>query len=350
MLAKQWTCIGFVDDVVPNSTQPVDLLGLPLLIVRDKAGTSRVFHNVCRHRGHRLVSESKALSSAGIVCPYHCWVYGVDGALKRTPHIGGPKKHEIEGFDKSKRGLFKVRCETWMGMIFVNVSGDAPDMDKHLSPLLKRWSEFVDKNEYENLRPADQGGAFEIEVQCNWKLAVENYLESYHLPMVHPELNTYSKLEDHYNIMVDEMGGGQGSTAFRFAEKAGLSLPHFHSWPEARKANAEYIALYPNVLLGLQVDHVFAVILLPTTHTSTRELFRIFYVGDEATADLLKDMRIAVLEGWRAVFAEDIGVVEGMQQGRASPAFDGGVFSPVMDNATHHFHRWVAGQVEALPL
>jgi len=92
----------------------------------------------------------------------------------------------------------------------------------------------------------------------------------------------------------------------------------------------------------LQFDHVFALILKPVTCGTTQESLRLFFVGDEAISETRSVERHNVLEGWREVFLEDLGVVQGMHLGRASPSYSGGVFSPVMETPTHHFHNWIA--------
>jgi choline monooxygenase len=347
LFARTWTCVGFVSDLEPGGyARPVDLVGLPLLITRDARDAVRVFHNVCSHRGHKLVSEP--CPAGGMMsCPYHAWSYALDGRLEATPHIGGPGVHELEGFDRARHGLKPVRSEVWLGMVFVNLSGDAPPFDQHIQPLAERWEAFYGAFGPYDLRPAATGGALRIEILANWKLAVENYCESYHLPQIHPALNRYSRLEDHYHIMIGDDFAGQGTTVYDLAGDAGISLPRFEDWPEDRLQHAEYVSVYPNVLLGLQADHLFALILHPIAPDRTVEDLRIFYVGDEAIGTEYADARKATQESWRVVFAEDVGVVEGMQQGRCSPGFDGGVFSPVMDTPTHHFHRWAANSLAA---
>ena len=99
--------------------------------------------------------------------------------------------------------------------------------------------------------------------------------------------------------------------------------------------------MFPNVWLGLHVDHLYTVILSPEAKDHTVESFQFYYLGDAAGARFA-NKRATSLAAWHEVFSEDIGVVEGMQAGRLSPAFHGGVFSPVMDQPTHHFHQWVA--------
>ena len=197
----------------------------------------------------------------------------------------------------------------------------------------------------DELGPASSASRIKLELQCNWKLAVENYCESYHLPWVHRGLNSYSRIQDHYNIVGDGWGAGQGSRVFEFSERAGISLPRFKHWPADKLKVAEYIAVFPNLLLGIQNGHFFAVVLEPTAPDRTIETLQLYCVGDEAPEARLEEKSRVLLDGWRQVFLEDVSVCEGMQQGRASPAFDGGAFSPALDVPTHHFHKWVSNRL-----
>ncbi len=338
-----WACIGFASDVnVKGAVKPIDFMGMPLLLVRDKDEQINVFHNVCSHRGVQLVDEPKVITGM-LCCPYHSWTYDLKGALKVTPHIGGMNIHTHDDFDCAKHGLKAVRTQVWMGLVFVNLSGDAAPFEDRIEPLLRRWDEFFPSRDFESFVPDLAHGDLTLDIACNWKLAVENYCEAYHLPWVHPDLNTYSKLEDHYNIE-DETFSGQGSHAYRLSEHEGFSLPRIDGWPAERIENAEYISLFPNVLLGLQADHAFAMVLMPNGQEQVQERLRLFYVDDSALADDLLAARQSVLDAWRVVFSEDVGVVEAMQKGRHSAGFAGGAFSPVMDGPTHAFHKWLARQ------
>ncbi len=342
VMAETWACVGFASDLLqPGRVRPLNFMGLPLIMLRNQEGGIGVFHNVCSHRGMQLVHEETVVRGM-LRCPYHSWSYDLDGRLKATPHIGGVDKHAAEGFDRDKHGLRPVRSALWLDMVFVNLSGTAPAFDDWIEPLTRRWQAFVGGDGFELLRRGGSDSALDLEVQCNWKLAVENYCEAYHLPWIHPSLNTYSRLEDHYNITLDGPFAGQGSNAYNLAEWAGTRLPTFPGWPADRLRQAEYISFFPNVLLGIQADHVFAMMLEPVSHGTTREHLRLYYVGEAALGEEYAGARTATLESWRTVFSEDIGAVEGLQRGRQSPAFTGGVFSPVMDVPTHHFHRWVA--------
>jgi len=162
------------------------------------------------------------------------------------------------------------------------ISKTAAPFEDYASKLLERWKEHD--------TPLYAGGgksAFTLDVKTNWKLAVENYCESYHLPWIHPGLNAYSRLEDHYHIEEPGAFSGQGTYVYRqMVGDGGETFPDFGGLSEFWDEGAEYV-----------------------------------------------------------VFEEDIFVVEGMQKGRHGPHFDGGKFSPVMDNPTHVFHEWAANQI-----
>lgn len=345
VMGKTWACVGFASDLVKNgSVKPIDFMGLPLLLMRNREGLVQVFHNVCSHRGMKLVQEEGEVQGV-IRCPYHSWTYDLNGNLRGTPHVGGIDNHKDERFACEKHGLKSLRSSIWMDMVFINLSGDAQPLEEMLAPLTARWSQFLGEDGMSLLRRRPGQDATTLDINCNWKLAVENYCEAYHLPWVHPSLNSYSRLEDHYNILFDERFAGQGSHAYNLSDVAGTHLPKFPSWPQDRLRNAEYVAFFPNVLLGIQADHAFAMQLEPVAPGRTIEHLRLFYVGDEALSDEYAACRSAILESWKVVFAEDISSVEGMQKGRLSPGYTGGVFSPVMDVPTHFFHQWAARQL-----
>lgn len=344
VLGKTWAGLAFTNELPKNGfAKPVDFMGLPLAMMRNRDGEIKVFHNICSHRGMIMLREETEVEGM-VRCPYHSWTYDLNGNLKGTPHIGGVGKHTAEGFVCEKHGLKEVRTATWMGILFINLSGDAQPFDEFIAPLVNRWEEFTGKGGFEKVSPAPTGSNMELTVEANWKLAVENYCEAYHLPWVHPGLNTYSPLDQHYNLIINDYMSGQGSYTYNLSDIAGTTLPQFEDWPQDKIRQAEYISLYPNVLLGVQADHAFAIILQPQSNSRTLEKLQLSYVGDNASGDEFAACRSAVLESWKVVFGEDVFAVEGMQDGRKSPAFTGGVFSPVLDEPTHHFHTWTAEQ------
>lgn len=344
VLGKTWAGLVFASELPKNGfAKPVDFMGLPLAVMRNRSGELKVFHNICSHRGMVLLREETEVEGM-VRCPYHSWTYDLDGNLKGTPHIGGVGKHKAEGFVCEKHGLKEIRAAVWNGIVFINLSGDAVDFEDFIQPLVSRWEAFTGAGGFDQVRVAPTGSTMALTVNSNWKLAVENYCESYHLPWVHPSLNSYSPLDQHYNLIVNDDASGQGSYTYSLSDVAGTSLPQFKDWPQDKIRQAEYVSLYPNILLGVQADHVFSIILHPQSHNKTLEKLELAYVGDEAIGDKYAACRTAVLESWKVVFQEDIFAVEGMQNGRKSPAFQGGVFSPVLDGPTHHFHQWVSNQ------
>ena len=343
VLAPGWVCIGFGSDVPDNWAVPINFMGFPILLTRNAEGVLRVFHNVCSHRGMQLVSEPRKLGTGLIRCKYHSWTYDFDGNLKGTPSIGGTDRDSHDDFDPSTNGLKPIRSEVWMDNIFVNLSNDAEPFQQFIAPLMKRWGKWVSAETLAEFAPGVKA-KMELVVNSNWKLAVENFLEAYHLPWVHPGLNSYSPLEKHYDIDLDENFSGQGSSSYTTPGGATGSIS---SWPADEKNFAEYPAVYPNTLLGLQSDHFFTMTILPVSETTSLERVQLLFLGDVASSEEYAPHRQSLLESWREVFSEDIFAVEGMQAGRQSPAYQGGVFSPVMDQHTLHFHQWIAKRLSA---
>jgi len=339
IFSPMWVCIGFANDVPgPGDVFPLEFMELPLLLVRDHDHQVRVFHNVCRHRGHLLVAEPCQLGHS-LRCPYHSWTYALDGSLIRTPNIGGAGVHQVEGFDLTGLGLVQVRCAVWHDLVFINLDGSAGPFDEFIAPLEKRWSKLWGKTGADHLRVPEDYGSIAFDLETNWKLAVENYLEAYHLPTVHPELNRVSPLQDH-EIHISEQFAGQVSHCYQLGAGSQDHLPIFPDWPSKLLQDADYPALFPNTLLGLQADHLFVVVVIPLEYGRTREEIRLYCVGDESLTERYRAMRQDQHAFWTRVFQEDLSAVMGMQKGRASPGFDGGVLSPLMDRATVVFHEW----------
>jgi choline monooxygenase len=341
---NNWIVVG-VSSSVPEigDAKPFDLMGVPLLILRDKNNKIRVFHNVCSHRGMILVNEECKLRNT-IRCPYHSWSYNFDGELVATPHVGGMNIHEADGFIKSKSNLKEVSTHVWMDLIFININKNKKNFEESIHPLEQQWSKFISKEDQKLIRHAKDFGYFNMEVQSNWKLAIENYCESYHLPWVHPELNRVSNLKDHYHIEdISETFSGQGSNKYSQQFDGNKKLSTFPNWPNDLYQNSEYVSLFPNVMLGIHVDHFYAFWLEPLSNKNTREHFEMYYVGDEsASSDEYKEIRKKNFAFWQEVMNEDVAAIEGMQKGRSSPVYNGGNFSPVMDTPTLMFHKWVA--------
>ncbi|NKB26953.1 MAG: Rieske 2Fe-2S domain-containing protein [Rhodobacteraceae bacterium] len=341
VLFKSWSGIGFAKDVPePGDAKPINFLGMPLVMIRDKTGALGVFQNTCRHRGMILIEEAKKIEGA-IRCPYHSWCYALNGDLRATPHVGGPGNNIHDDIKRDELGLIRIRSYVWRDVVFVNISGDAPEFAEVHADLIARWAEFD--------KPLYHGGpdsSFELTVKSNWKLAVENYCESYHLPWVHPGLNVYSRLEDHYHIEVPGEYSGQGSHVYtQIKGENGEVFPDFPELGSKWDQAGEWVSLFPNVLFGVQRDHAFAILLEPINTSETVEHVEIYYAAPPEDTPELEALRDKNAQQWREIFEEDIFVVEGMQKGRHGVMFDGGKFSPAMDGPTHLFHHWIAAKL-----
>ena len=344
LFEDKWIVAGVASSIPEiGDVKPIDILGMPILILRNKQNEIKVFHNVCSHRGVKLVSKSGKINSL-IRCPYHSWSYSLDGELMATPHIGGMNKHSAEGFDKSKSNLKEIRSYIWLDLIMININQNEMSFEEYIKPLSDRWEKFWPIKDRELIHHSNDFGYFKLNAKCNWKFAIENYCESYHLPWVHPGLNSYSKIEDHYHIQgLPNRFAGQGTVVYNPQFKGKEKLPSFPNWPKDKENIAEYVALFPNVMLGIHKDHYYAYWIEPINHEFTLEHMELYYVGEQAAqANKFKSLRKQNHKQWEDIQKEDVDIIQGMQTGRNSPSYNGGNFSPVMDNPTHHFHKWVA--------
>ena len=347
LFEDKWIVIGSASSLKEaGDAKPIDLLGIPILIVRTKENQIKVFHNICSHRGLKLVNKPGKIKNV-IRCPYHSWSYNLDGELMSTPHIGGMNIHEAPKFEKSKSNLKEIRSHIWLDLIMININNNEISFDEYIKPLSDRWEKFWPVKDRDLINHSKDYGYFKLNAKCNWKFAIENYCESYHLPWVHPGLNSYSKIEDHYHIQgLPNRFAGQGTVAYNPKFIGNEKLPCFPSWPKHKENIAEYIALFPNVMLGIHKDHYYAYWLEPVNHELTLEHMEIYYVGEEAAnSKKFKSLREQNHKQWEDIQKEDVDIIQGMQIGRNSPVYNGGNFSPVMDNPTHHFHKWVVNNI-----
>ena len=344
LFEDKWMVIG-VASSLPNvgDAKPVDILGMPILLVRGKDKKIKVFHNVCSHRGLKLVTKPGNIKNV-IRCQYHSWSYNFDGELVATPHIGGMNIHQTKDFERSKSNLKEIRSYIWLDLIMININNNEMSFEEYIKPLSDRWEEFWPIKDRELINHSNDFGYFKLNANCNWKFAIENYCESYHLPWVHPGLNSYSKIEDHYHIQgLPNRFAGQGTVVYNQRFEGKEKFPCFPNWPKNKENIAEYVALFPNVMLGIHKDHYYAYWLEPINHEFTLEHMELYYVGEEAAnSKKFESLRKQNHKQWEDIQKEDVDIIQGMQIGRNSPVYNGGNFSPVMDNPTHHFHKWVA--------
>ena len=337
VLESSWMCIGLSADAPGKGDLfPVTVFGQPLVMVRDSAAL-RVMHNVCSHRGAVLV-DKPTHGGPRLVCSYHSWAYRLDGELVSTPHVGGADRHTCAGFDPKRLGLKTVRSCEWAGHVFVNLSGTAPPFDEWIRPVAERFGAI----EWMALR-RDAALARRLDVTANWKIIVENFVESYHVPWVHKGLNAVNPMSSHYQILGGHSYLGQGGTGYQGDQVSGTSLPLMQG--VADYSRYEALAVFPNLILSPLPDVTFSIILLPESAASTRERLEFFYVGDEALQESHATARRAGAQFITEVNAEDVRIVESVQRGRHSPAFTGGQFAPVQETTSLQFQKMIAARM-----
>lgn len=321
----------------PGDIKPVEIGGAPLILVRGTDKSIRVFHNVCRHRGARLVSEP--CQKSVFTCPYHRWSYALDGRILSRPHYFGPDQHDvIKNGGGPALDLVQVRCEVWNDCVFVNLSGDAQSLQEWLSPMLKKTEHY----DFSSLRWA---GKLDFEIKANWKLVYENYMEGYHVFAVHPKLLKFAPMNvrwsgewtEHvfYNDYIfpePEQGRGGG-------------LPNYPDLPDQDSRRGLWFLCFPHFAAEVYPDQFTLLVSYPVAPDKTLEELHVFLIGDAANSSQYSKPRDALIRMWDDLNKEDIGMLELLQQGRLSPAFDGGRLSPYWEGPTHDFGRRVVEKI-----
>ena len=336
-----WVCVGFASDLTgPGAVKPFNLAGRSLFMMKDQQARVGVFHNFCRHRGYPLV-EKPACLKRSLVCPYHAWNYALDGSFLSAPHYAGLGRH-VGPENRPVDGLLRVRAEQWLDMVFVNLSGDAPTLTQYLAPLLKRWSDF-------DLSLLRLGERCHYDVECNWKLAVENFIDIYHLPPVHRDLNSYCAMQVCYFVAGDDLFLGQGTYPYEPDDEAVGKLPSFPALSERMQKSTEALWLSPNLLVTLFADNLRIIRVEPVDASRCREDIGVFFVGEEALGPENARFRQVTVDRFRDFNSEDIGIVEALQRGLTSSDYDGGHYSPAFDRNVGHFQSIIRRQIEKEP-
>lgn len=299
--------------------------GHEIILVKGLDDVVHGFHNVCQHRAHRLL-DGKGRLKAAITCPYHAWTYGLDGTLRVAPHTDG-----LAGFDQACFGLEPVRAASFAG--FVMVCFDAAAAEPQASPL--GALEAMLARDHPRLGAMREIYRREAVLAANWKLVIENYLECYHCDVAHPSFGNFDLAT--WKHIVGAGWSRQGRVAPGVADDAighddMVGLSAWWQWPNIFWARA------------LGADSFVAVSHEPLSPDRTHQT-RTVYALDEASTEL-RDFN----ELFDAVFAEDVAVVENVQQGLASPGYRGGVLveqsaarAGWSEHAVGHFQDQVRG-------
>lgn len=317
---------------------PCEIAGQPIVIVRGEDLKIRAFHNVCRHRGAQLVQQPQS-GRKNFVCPNHSWSYDLEGRLKARPHFMGGGKHEINRQDCHRADLVEVKCDTWFDWVFVNIDGNAGELSQHLKPVTEQLGDY----DFSDLRFSR---SLEFDIRANWKLAVENFIEPYHVFSCHPWLNDFVSMEERQPPQFKDHVLSCGYE-FRETDPArGGELPWFPDLPADKQNRGDWYVLFPNFAFEIFPDQVDVFVATPLAANRCQETIALYFIGDGAHGEQYADAREHVIKNWHELNQEDVGIIERMQAGRSSDGFDGGVLSPYWDPVQQHFARLVFDSIK----
>jgi len=334
---KVWNFLGSAEQIPnPGDYFTVTFAGVPIIILRDTAGRLRAFANTCRHRGSELLSGTGNCRT--IICPYHSWTYGLDGAL-----AGAPEMNQTEGFDPAQYGLVAVRLETWGGFIFVNFDNEAPGLLDYLGDLTVNLAPYKTE-EMACVRRRD------YMMECNWKLFVENAKESYHIATVHRQtINKYASARA-AGYWVEETKGDycatfaqhEGSMALLKGDKG---FPTIESLEGRREAGGTYAPLlYPSTYFGCTIDCIWYLELHPLGPGRTRLVHGSLVPRSRLQRPDFAEVMENYYKRWDVTTDEDILASERQQKGLASPLSKPGRFSH-REPLVHRIDNWVLDRV-----
>ncbi len=312
---RSWVCVGRSADLPEPGDQVAVTAGSEtVLLVRGRDGVLRGFFNTCRHRGHVLLETGDRTCRTTVMCPYHAWVYNLDGRLRGAPGF--------QGLDRDEFGLHRVRVEEWHGWAFANLSGDAPPLDAHLGDL----DEYVRHHEPERLVVAAE---HTYVVEANWKIAHENYHECYHCSNIHPELCVVTPPDSGRDLRPTGVWSGgtmdlrSGAATMSLTGESRASTLRGLSPERARQVS--YLGLLPNLLISLHPDYVLTHRMTPLEAGRT-EIECQWLFSPEDAAEPGFDPSFAV-EFWDITNRQDWHAIEGVHKGMASRGFVPGPLS-----------------------
>ena len=292
--------------------------------MRGADGVLRGFYNVCRHRAG---PPAEGCGSRKLFrCGYHGWTYDLEGSLISATEIEG-----VEGFRPEDFALVPVRTEEWLNFVFVNLDPDAEPLRESLSELTRQVDRFL----VAGMKRFERRTYM---MKCNWKTYVDNYLEGYHLPSVHPGLNReldfkayavepYAK---HVRQFSPIRGAQAGDAAPRRYQDTGEGL------------TTDYFWIFPNWMLNCYPDNVSLNIVLPLGPERSMATFEWYLPEKEHGSPAAK----ASVEFSDQIQVEDVGICEVVQKNLRSRSYSRGRFSVTQERGVHAFHRMYAEWME----
>jgi len=319
-----WQLVGHVEQLQNIGDQLVCEVGrVPVVIVRNQANQLKAFHNVCRHRAGPVATENG--NNKVLRCKYHGWTYTLDGDLRSAPEMSS-----TPNFDVCQHHLPQALLQEWQGFIFVCINDSPPPLEEVLAGI-------VDTIQPIDLSEMSFSHRDEYVIDCNWKVYMDNYLEGYHLPHVHPGL---SKLLDYrsYDTIVHKWHSYQFSP---LDNASADSSQNFYG-----EGQAHYYCIYPNLMLNILPGRLQTNIILPAGLRQTRVIFDYYYsnMGSEKTAALIEQDR----EFSDEIQDEDIRICEQVQKGLESGSYQAGRLCMKRETGVLHYQDLVRQSLRTL--
>ena len=300
----------------------VDIQGQSIVVVRADDGELKAFYNVCKHRAHELLQGEGSVRL--ITCPYHAWVYKLNGSLYKAR-----KSEHLENFNIQDICLTAVRLETFCHFVFVNLDSDAPSLAEQTGNLGDEIKSYAP--DIANLTFAHR---LTYRIQANWKAVVDNFLECNHCPVAHRD---FCSLIDMQTYKVKTHGIYSSHMA-----KAKIADNQAYSIENASVTDHAVWYLWPNMTLMRYPGrgNFMAWRFYPVSQTETYEVFDFFLETAKPNADEVEAIEFID----KVLQPEDIALVESVQRGMGTPAFEQGRYlvdpqkSGLSEHAVHHFH------------
>ena len=323
---RDWVCVGRTSEVANVGTWFVAPLGpAGVVVVRSEDGVVRAVHNVCRHRGVKLL-DGCGRGASRILCPYHAWSYDLRGRL-----VSAPWTRDVPGFDREVLGLRPAQLETFGGFVFVDLAWDTLSLREWLDDLPAQFDGIP-------LEELVLGHRASYLVSANWKLLMENFAESYHFGPVHPELErqTPSRLAESLDSRGPWQGGwmplaSSSETVSTDGSRHGRTLLRRRGKQEPERHGVLDYVVWPNLFLSLQPDYLLAYRLEPLSLDRTRVVLDVLF--DPASA---RDGGVDapdVYDFWDVTHRQDFAICERQQVGIASPGYVPGRYTPPEEGA-----------------
>jgi phenylpropionate dioxygenase-like ring-hydroxylating dioxygenase large terminal subunit len=332
LFRRCWQLVCHASDLPsPGDFMTFDVVGERAIVIRGKDGQIRGFHNLCRHRGSRIVREAQGHCDGAIVCPFHGWAYEFDGRLR-----GVSRRHTLPALDPAEHGLIPIETEVWMGFIFVRfLPSDQPSIADMLAPLADQIAPY----RLEDLRPL--GGVWTEQMAANWKAVRDVDNEGYHVAVAHPSLQDLygDNYKDDYaplQGMVPAFSRFKEGNARQWSVRAYRNiLPEASHLPESHRRAWFDIGIFPNQVISLYPDQVgfYQEFPLAVNRTGQRS-------AGYALPDNRREMKLARYLSSRidrVTSKEDIELIQWSWEAMQSSGFKGVILSD-LEAGVRHYH------------